>query len=197
MPENCPTFGERLRAAAFRVLLVPLLSTFAGNAFGAEMVVNTECEGGVANGSYVVSAESGPVRIEGHFLHGLRDGEFIFYSPGGEKLIVLPYTKGLINGTVRAWHVPGANGGASGLKLESDLHAGFANGRHRTWYANGNPRSDFTIEDGEIVSGGTWNPDGSELKINSDTDFLRAEIETDFAYYSRLEQVLDAYPPEC
>ncbi|MGD2170497.1 MAG: hypothetical protein PVI79_07505 [Gammaproteobacteria bacterium] len=186
----------RRPVAGLRILLIPLLSLTC-NAFGAEIVVDTECEGGVANGSYVVRAETGTVRIEGHYLQGVRDGEFIFYSPGGEKLIVLPYTKGLINGTVRAWHVPAANGDASGLKLESELSAGFVDGRHRTWYANGNPRSDFTIEDGEILSGDTWNPDGSELKINSDSAFLQAEIETDFAYYSRLEQVLDAYPPEC
>jgi len=197
MSEPGPIFGNRMRAAALRSLLIPLLLPFACAALGAELVVDTECEGGVANGSYVVRADPGSVRIEGVFSQGMREGEFIFYSPGGEKLIVLPYTRGLIDGTVRAWHVPGEGGDASGLKLESELSAGFVNGRHRTWYANGNPRSDFTIKDGEILSGDTWSPDGSELKINSDSAFLQSEIETDFAYYSRLEQVLDAYPPEC
>jgi hypothetical protein len=197
MTEPGLPFRKQLRAAALGFLLLPLLLPLAGAAFGAELVVDADCEGGLANGGYVVRAGPGPVRIEGRYSQGRRDGEFVFYSAGGEKLIVLPYTRGLINGTVRAWHAPAADGDKPGLKLESDLNAGFVNGRHRTWYANGNPRSDFTISDGEILSANTWNPDGSELEINSDSAFLQAEIETDFAYYRRLEQLLDAYPPGC
>jgi len=197
MFESGPESRKRRRAPALRFFLIPLLMPFAGTAFGAKLTADAECDGGIANGSYVVRADPGPVRIEGRYSQGMRDGEFVFYSVAGDKLIVLPYTKGLINGTVRAWHAPGANGDARGLKLESDLSAGFVNGHHRTWYANGNPRSDFTIRDGEILSANTWNPDGSELEINSDSAFLQSEIESDFAYYSRLEQLLDAYPPGC
>ena len=207
MTEPGLTFVRRMWTAAraasrpdrmrLRNFLIALLLPFVCAAGGAELVVDAECEGGVANGSYVARADPGPVRIEGRYSQGMREGEFVFYSASGEKLIVLPYTRGLINGTVRAWHAPDADGGASRLKLESDLSAGFVNGRHRTWYENGNPRSDFTIEDGEILSGNTWNPDGSELEINSDSAFLQSEIESDFAYYGRLEQVLDAYPPGC
>ncbi|HKJ50022.1 MAG TPA: hypothetical protein VKB27_00900 [Gammaproteobacteria bacterium] len=197
MTESALPCREHAQLALLRNLLIALLLPFACSVSGAELVVDAECDGGVANGGYVVRADPGTVRIEGRYSRGLREGEFVFYSAAGEKLIVLPYTRGLINGTVRAWHAPGANREATGLKLESDLSAGFVDGHHRTWYANGNPRSDFTVKDGEILSANTWNPDGSELEINSDSAFLQSEIETDFAYYRRLEQLLDAYPPEC
>lgn len=155
--------------------------------------VSAECKNGVPHGAYRVASGSGSVRFEGSYADGLRDGDFVFYAADGERMILLPYTRGLLHGTVKAWH-----GGADpGLKLVSDISAGFINGRHQTWYANGQPRSDFVIEDGEITTGETWNPDGTVLEINDDTQFLNSEIQNDFDYYDRLEQVMDAYPPAC
>lgn len=178
-----------------RTIIIPLLFPIACLANEAAPVVDAECEGAVPHGSYVVKSAAGAVRIEGRYADGLRAGDFRFFGPGGDRLVLLPYTKGLIDGTVKVWHTPGT--GEIKLKLESELSAGFVDGRHRTWYENGNPRSDFSVEEGEIVSGRTWNPDGSELEINSAAAFLQFEIESDFAYFSRLEQVMDAYPPEC
>jgi hypothetical protein len=164
----------------------------------AALTVDSECKGAIPHGAYTVESVSGAVRIAGSYADGLRSGSFTFYDAGGEKLIALPYTGGLIHGTVEAWHVPDeAGGGEPRLKLVSDISAGFIEGRYRTWYDNGKPRSDFTVEEGEIVSAKTWNPDGSVLEIGDPSAFLQTDIETDFAYYSRLEQVMDAFPPVC
>lgn len=164
----------------------------------AALVVDAECKGAIPHGGYVVESAAGAVRIEGRYADGLREGEFSFFGADGGRLILLPYSNGLIDGTVKAWHAPGAKEGVDpGLKLVSDISAGFIEGRYRTWYPNGNPRSDFVIEEGEVVSSKTWNPDGSELEIRNDSAFLQTDIESDFEYYARLEQVMDAYPPAC
>ena len=158
--------------------------------------VTAECRNGVPDGEYRVESTQGNVRIEGSFANGLRDGEFVFFTADGDRMILLPYTRGLLNGTVKAWHA-GADDANSSLKLLSDIKAGFINGQHRTWYANGKPRSDFVIADGEITAGETWNPDGTVLEIKDRAQFLSTEIQSDFAYYDRLEQVMDAHPPAC
>ena len=160
--------------------------------------VYAECRDGIAHGAYRVEGRQGKLRIEGRYADGLRDGEFVFYSAAGAKAIALPYSSDLIDGTVRAWHVSGAEPGTqSELKLESDISAGFIEGRYRTWYENGNRRSDFVVEEGEIVSAQTWNPDGSVLDIGNPSDLLQTDIEADFTYYARLEQVMEAFPPAC
>ena len=173
-------------------MLLPL----AGTASDGALRVSAECKNGVADGNYRVESAEGQLRIEGSYSNGMREGEFVFYTAGGEQMIVLPYTRDLLHGTVKAWHV-GSGGTDSSLKLLSDISAGFIKGRHQTWYENGQPRSAFVIEDGDIASGETWNPDGTELEINDSTQFLNTEIENDFSYYERLDQVMDAYPPTC
>lgn len=176
------------------VLLLPLPGAASGNT----LAVRAECLNGVPHGIYRVESAAGRVRIEGRYVDGLRDGAFVFYGAGGDRLISLPYVSGLLNGTVRAWHAgSGSDDPDAGLKLVSDIRAGFIDGRHQTWYENGERRSDFRLEDGEIAAGETWNPDGSTLQINSKTEFLNNEIESDFIYYDRLEQVMDIYPPAC
>jgi hypothetical protein len=175
--------------------LVLLLFPIACLANEDALTVDAECRGEIPHGAYVVASAAGAVRIEGRYADGLRSGIFTFFGPAGGKLIVLPYTKGLIDGTVRAWHAP--DGTDSGLKLISDISAGFIEGRYRTWYENGNPRSDFVVENGEIVSAETWNPDGSALEIGDPSALLQADIDSDFAYYARLEQVMDSFPPAC
>lgn len=172
------------------------LLPFAVAASSDGLSVTAECRDGVPDGEYRVESAQGRVRIEGSFAAGVRDGEFVFYTANGDRMIVLPYTRGLLNGTVKAWHV-GAGDANSPLKLLADIKAGFINGRHRTWYENGKPRSDFVIEDGEIIAGETWNPDGTVLEIKDHSQFLGAEIDSDFAYYDRLEQVMGAHPPAC
>lgn len=178
-----------LAVAAMLSMLLPL----AGNANDGAMRVSAECSNGVADGAYRVESAQGQLRIEGGYANGLREGNFVFYTARGEQMIVLPYTRGLLHGTVKAWHV----GADSSLKLLSDISAGYIEGRHQTWYENGQQRSAFVIDDGDIASGKTWNPDGTELEINDNTQFLNTEIENDFSYYERLEQVMDAYPPTC
>ena len=37
----------------------------------------------------------------------------------------------------------------------------------------------------------------SEMPETDQQAFLGTDIEADFAYYAQLEQVLDAYPPDC
>jgi antitoxin component YwqK of YwqJK toxin-antitoxin module len=177
------------------VCLAALLP-FAVAASSDGLSVRAECRNGVPDGEYRVESAQGRVRIEGSFVDGLRNGEFVFYTANGDRMIVLPYTRGLLNGTVKAWHV-GAGDANSPLKLLSDIRAGYIKGRHRTWYENGKPRSDFVVDEGEIAAGETWNPDGTVLEIKDHAQFLSAEIQSDFAYYSRLEQVMDAHPPAC
>ncbi|HEY5738488.1 MAG TPA: hypothetical protein VIW27_02125 [Gammaproteobacteria bacterium] len=172
------------------------LHSFAVAASSDGLSVAAECRNGVPEGKYQIESAQGRVRVKGSFVDGLRDGEFVFYTANGDRMIVLPYTRGLLNGAVKAWHV-GAGDANSPLKLLSDIKDGFIKGRHRTWYENGKPRSDFVIEDGEITAGETWNPDGTVLEIKDRAQFLSAEIQSDFAYYERLEQVMDAHPPTC
>jgi len=186
--------GHRIAA----LTLLALLPALAGAAGDGTLRVSAECSNGVAHGAYRVESAQGKLRIEGHYANGLREGDFVFYTAGGEKMIVLPYARGLLHGTVTAWHVgDGSDTSQSTPKLVSDIRAGFIQGRHQTWYENGQPRSDFVIEDGEITTGKAWNPDGTDLEINDAGLFLNAEIENDFNYYNRLEQVMDAYPPDC
>lgn len=187
-----------MQPIAKRLPVLALLLPLAGAAGDGTLVASNDCKAGIPHGEYRVKSADGPVRIAGSYAEGLRSGSFTFYDAGGEKLIALPYTRGLIHGTVEGWHVPDeAGGGEPRLKLVSDISAGFIEGRYRTWYDNGKPRSDFTVEEGEIVSAKTWNPDGSVLEIGDPSAFLQTDIETDFAYYSRLEQVMDAFPPVC
>jgi len=177
------------------MVLLALFQAPGGSARGEAWHVSAECLDGVAHGAYRVESGQGRVRIEGRHAGGLREGDFVFYAANGDKMIVLPYTRGLLHGTVEAWH---AGAGSPALpKLVSDISAGFVSGRHQTWYENGKPRSEFVIEGGEIRSGKTWNTDGTVLELNDASQFLNAEIQSDFDYFSRLEQVLDIYPPDC
>jgi len=186
-----------LRHSITLALLPAIMPSLAGASADGALRVSAACEGGVASGAYRVESAQGNPRIEGAYANGLRDGDFVFYTADGAKMIVLPYTKGLLHGTIKAWHVGDSGGGDPGLKLVSDIRAGFIQGRHRTWYENGQQRSDFVIEDGEITAGKAWNPDGTVLEIKDSSQFLNTEIENDFSYYHRLEQVMDAYPPDC
>lgn len=169
-----------------------LLLPVTGYASNGELAVDAECIDGSPQGRYVVKTSSGLARIEGSYAAGVKTGDFTFYTPAGGKLIVIPYAKGFINGTVKAWYP-----GATKPKLISDIRGGLVEGRYQTWYENGNPRSNFSVKDGEIEHAEIWNTDGSAMAIEAKADFLESDIESDFDYYRKLEQVLDSFPPQC
>ena len=181
----------------FKVIIFLL---FPGLALAGEntLMVDAQCVDEKAHGPYRVKTQSGLVRIEGRYQGDNRSGEFTFYDAAGQKLIVLPYRNGFIHGTVSAWYQDaGGNSPEPQLKLISDIEGGFVIGRYQTWYENGNPRSSFELGNGTIKSGTVWNTDGSAIEIKAQAAFLTADIESDFSYYQQLEQVLDAFPPQC
>jgi hypothetical protein len=183
-----------------RVLKIAVLVLFPALSFASEntLMVNSECVDEKAHGPYQVKTQSGLIRIDGQYENGNRSGDFTFYDAAGQKMIVVPYHKGFIHGTVTAWHRDAAGGNAEPqLKLLSDIEGGFAVGRYQTWYENGEQRSRFELGNGEIKSGTVWNTDGSVIEIKAQAEFLSTDIESDFSYYQQLEQVLDAFPPQC
>lgn len=180
--------------ACFALLLLPALCAASDNA----MIVNAACLDDKAQGAYEVKARSGQVRISGHYADGSRNGDFTFFDPDGNRIIVLPYRNGFIHGTVTAWHSVGSGADPEPqLKLVSDIEGGFVIGRYQTWYANGVLRSRFELENGVIKSAEIRNTDGAVMEIKAQSEFLTADIESDFSYYQQLEQVLDAFPPQC
>ena len=179
-------------SAVFFLFLFPALCIASDNA----MVVNAECLNQKAHGAYTVGSGSGQIRISGNYEAGNRSGDFTFFDPQGNKIIVIPYRKGFINGTVTAWHASSGDSEPQ-TKLLSDIAGGLAVNRYQTWYANGTPRSSFVLDDGDIKSAKVWNADGVELEIKAQSEFLNADIESDFNYYQQLERVLDSFPPQC
>lgn len=181
-------------ATCFVLFLLPAFC--AGSE--SPLIVNSECVNDKAQGSYEVKTQSGQVRISGHYADGGRDGDFTFYDQPGNRIIVLPYRKGFIHGTVTAWHSARSGAGSEPqLKLVSDIEGGFVIGRYQTWYANGVQRSSFELENGVIKSAEIRDTDGAIMDIKAQSEFLNADIESDFSYYQQLEQVLDAFPPQC
>ena len=180
--------------SCFVLFLLPAICTASENA----LIVNSECVNEKAQGPYAVKTQSGQVRISGHYADGSRDGDFTFFDPEGNRIILLPYRNGFIHGTVTAWHSDGSDAEPEPqLKLVSDIEGGFAIGRYQTWYENGVQRSSFELENGVIKSAEIRNTDGAVMDIKALSEFLNADIESDFGYYAQLEQVLDSFPPQC
>ncbi len=178
--------------------LLFVLFPFVCSANASALQIAGECHDGLADGAYVATAADGVVRIEGSYARGVRQGEFTFYDPRGSRLIVLPYSAGYLDGTVRAWHVAGSGSEPDPVpKLVSDIRNGMVEGRHQTWYPDGSKRSKVEIAGGDVVSFETWSEQGAVLEIKDVDGFLNADLQGDFRYYENLERVLEAFPPQC
>lgn len=174
-----------------------ILVLLSCSASAAELNVIAECQDQLAHGNYLVKTQQDVTIIEGTFERGKKHGVFSFYNSAGMKSIEIPYTQDKLNGTVKAWfHVEDAEQSIS-PKLISDITYGYVEGNYQTWYQSGVNRSHFVIHKGDIKSGEVWNEDGSAIDINAKAEFLHSDIDSDFAYYSQLEQIINTYPPSC
>lgn len=178
--------------------LLTSLVVIAAVASAAEPRLETRggCRDGLANGAYELRSDDGQLRVAGAFHMGKRTGTFIFWSEGGHRIAAIPYDEGVQNGTIALWHPPGRNGTAA-RHLEAPVQRGHAHGVRRSWYRNGQPRTEAEYADDHLVRVLGWDPSGRPVSPEAAGRLERDDVAAVTRELAALEGLVAAHPPDC
>jgi len=101
-------------------------------------------EQGLKDGSFVLDYENGKPKVRGEVVGGKREGLWRFWDEKGNPFQDIPFSKGLIQGEVKAYFPDGK------LKLATEYLQGIEEGRSRMWHANGRLKIDASNKAGKL-----------------------------------------------
>jgi antitoxin component YwqK of YwqJK toxin-antitoxin module len=183
--------GTLLLLAAAALLAAPA-------AVGAQAVVAAGgCRDGVPNGAYELRSADGTLRVTGAFARGRRTGTFLFWSTAGVRVALVPYDDDVRAGTVTVWYPAADARSAPRRRLEAAYAAGALHGPKRSWYANGNPRTELEYERGRLAVAAAWAEAGAPLPAAEAAAIAAADEAADEAQLAPLEQAVAEHRPPC
>jgi hypothetical protein len=154
------------------------------------------CRAGRPQGPYQVRGDNGQLRVAGAFNDGTRTGSFIFWRANGVREAHVPYDNGVRNGTLALWY-PGPPGREPARRFESVWHHGSRDGEMRSWYADGQRRSDADYAAGRIVSAIGWTDTGARLGDAAARELAEHETASADAIYGELDTLIRDHLPRC
>jgi antitoxin component YwqK of YwqJK toxin-antitoxin module len=192
--------GEAPLIPAVRLLwacALVLAMLHASAARGQGLVVHGACRDSEPNGAYELRMPGGRLRVVGAFAKGRRTGTFIFWAENGARIAVVPYDNERKSGTVAVWFRAASRSGDAPRKSETAYVDDRLHGVKRSWYASGNPRTEFRYERGELVEARAWAEAGAPLPEAEARAIAERDTTTDEAYYATLEALIADNRPKC
>lgn len=183
-----------LRIAGFCALLLALVP---GVIFGQGSAIVGACRGRVPNGAYELRWGDGGPRIVGAFANGRLTGTFIFWTPGGARMALIPFDNDAKSGTVALWYAAPDAALEAGRKLEAPYVANRLHGVKRSWQANGMPRAEYRYQHGVLVAARGWTEVGTPISDAAARDLAESDAEADERYYASLLAVVRDNLPAC
>jgi hypothetical protein len=180
-----------LRAAVAAAALLA-----AGASLAESYTVYGNCRDGLAHGSYELRDAKGTVRAVGAFNRGKRTGSFIFWSSDGVRIAHLPFDEDVLSGTLAMWY-SGRPGREPQRKLEAAYSRGQLNGDKRSWFPNGQLRSEYRYEKGELRDASASTEGGKPLTQADARVLAQRDALTDDAFVASLLAIVTANPPRC
>lgn len=177
--------------AALVLALVPAVATGDGHGgLGA-------CRDGVPNGAYELRATGDTPRVVGAFANGRLTGTFIFWTPGGARMALIPFDNDAKSGTVALWYAEADSALEAGRKLEAPYVDDRLHGIERSWYPGGVPRAEYRYEHGLLTAARAWTEAGTELSAAAARDLAVADADADERFYASLVAIVRANLPSC
>jgi len=187
---------RRVRSDVIRVVVLAC-AVVSADALGTGYEVVAHCRSGVPNGAYELRLSDGRLRVAGAFSQGRMTGTFIFWTPEGARLAVVPLDNDLRNGTIALWYTTRDGRTESGHKLEAPYVDGRPHGIKRSWYANGAQRSESRYERGALLEARAWTPRGSPLPDEEARKLTARDAEADERSYRSLLALVREHLPIC
>jgi hypothetical protein len=189
--------GEAARLIrATLVLAVSSLAAAIAAAAPQTWSVEGTCRDGQPQGPYELRSGDGQLRVAGAFNEGRRTGSFIFWAEDGARAAHVPYDNGVRNGTLALWY-PGPPGREPARRFESVWHHGSRDGEMRSWYADGQRRSDADYAAGRLVSAIGWTDTGARLGDAAARELAEHEAASADAIYGELDTLIRDHLPRC
>lgn len=189
--------GEAARL--IRALLVIAASLPAAGITAAPSpawIVDGNCRDGRSQGPYQLRSGDGQLRVAGAFNEGQRTGSFIFWTADGVRAAHVPYDNGVRNGTLAMWYA-GPPGREPPRRFESVWHHGSRDGQTRSWYADGQRRSETDYARGRIVGTIGWSDAGAPLTDAAAREMAQHDAAVADAMYAKLDALVRDHLPRC
>lgn len=155
------------------------------------------CRAGVPNGAYELRDANGSLRAVGAFALGHLTGTFVFWTPGGARLAVLPFDNDVKNGTVALWYAAADAAVESGRKLEAPYVDDRPQGIQRSWHADGRPRAEYRYEHGVLADAHAWTEAGEPLGDAAARGQAADDAEANARIYASLLSLVREHRPPC
>lgn len=124
-----------------------------------------ECK--IAHGNFRWFHENKILKEEGHFVNGLKNGEWLKFNKEGELTDSVNFVEGRKTGFGFSWH-------KNGMISDSTSFDGFGNGVQISWYDDGTPRqAGHYISD--TIKKGRWQYFHSNGRIKAIEDYVNGE----------------------
>jgi len=181
-----------LVAASAAVPAAPLAAAQSGvlSASGA-------CRDGQANGAYEVRMADGRVRVSGAYAKGRRTGTFLFWSANGTRVALVPYDDDARTGTVTLWYAAANGREEPPRRVEAAYASDVLHGLKRSWYANGNPRTELRYENGQLAEARAWSESGAPMPGTEARAVAERDRATDAEFLAGLERFVAENRPPC
>lgn len=163
----------------------------------AGLVVSGACRDGQPNGAYELRSANGQVRISGAYAKGHRTGTFLFWSATGARIALVPYDDDRRTGTVTLWFATGDGRGEAQRRAEVAYVGDVLHGTTRSWYPNGNPRTELRFEDGNLAEARAWIESGAPLAEPEARAMAERDRVSDGGFVAGLEQFAAEHRPRC
>jgi antitoxin component YwqK of YwqJK toxin-antitoxin module len=161
------------------------------------MTASGACRDGVPNGMYELRTPDGKLRVAGAFAMARRTGTFLFWTPAGARIAVIPYDDNVRSGTVAAWYVGDRAATESSHRLEAPFVAGERHGTSRSWYDTGRPRGEYVYERGRLVDARGWTEAGKALSASAARAQADRDRRRDDRFIESLERLVAVHEPRC
>jgi hypothetical protein len=172
-------------------------ATFPGEALAQPMTATGACRDGVPNGMYELRTPDGKLRVAGAFAMARRTGTFLFWTPAGARIAVIPYEEDARSGTVATWYVRDRAATESSHRLEAPHAAGLRHGTSRSWYDSGRPRGEYDYEHGRLVDARGWTEAGVALSASAARAQAERDLRRDDSFLGSLERLVAGHRPRC
>jgi hypothetical protein len=180
-----------------RVVLAACACLGAVDAAGQRYEAVGQCRSGVPNGAYELRMSDGRLRVAGAFSQGRMTGTFIFWSPGGARLAVLPLDNGMRSGTFALWYTAPDGRSEAGQKIEAPYVEDRPHGVRRTWHAGGALRSEIRYDHGVMVEARAWSESGAPLPEPDAWGLAQRDTDVDEQSYASLVALVRQHLPVC
>ncbi|MGE5740160.1 MAG: toxin-antitoxin system YwqK family antitoxin [Betaproteobacteria bacterium] len=160
-------------------------------------LVDGSCRDGQTQGRYELRDGNGGLRVVGAFNLGRRTGSFIFWTAAGARIAHIPYDDDARNGTLATWYETRGSDREPSRRFESAWRRGVRDGLTRTWYANGQRRTETEYVEGRIVTTIGWTNAGERVSDSAARDIAARDATAADAEYAELEALVREHLPRC